>query len=88
MRNLPQLAKFFQTFLRVSLDLLSVFRTGLRSRSALAAENLFLAEATGLVSGTEEETQASDRCGSLHYGAARQVLGGLDHEYELENIAA
>ena len=42
MLNLPQLAKFLRTSLRVSLDLLTVFRTGLRSRSALAAENLFL----------------------------------------------
>jgi putative transposase len=39
---LSQLAKFLCTSLRVSLDLLTVFRTGLRSRSALAAENLFL----------------------------------------------
>jgi hypothetical protein len=42
MLNLPQLVKFFLTSLRVLLDVLTVFRTGLRSRGALAAENLFL----------------------------------------------
>ena len=42
MLNLPQLAKFFRISLRVLLDVLMVFRTGLRSRGALAAENLFL----------------------------------------------
>jgi len=42
MLNLPQLPKFLRTFLRALLDVLTVFRTGLRSRSALAAENLFL----------------------------------------------
>jgi hypothetical protein len=42
MLNLPQLVKFFRTSLRVLLDVLTVFRTGLRSRGALAAENLFL----------------------------------------------
>src|SRR4029453_4385946 len=42
MLNLPQLVKFFLTSLRVLLDVLTVFRTGLRSRGALAAENLVL----------------------------------------------
>jgi putative transposase len=42
MLKLPQLAKFLRTFLRVLLDVLTVFRTGLRFRGALAAENLFL----------------------------------------------
>jgi putative transposase len=42
MVNLPQLAKFLRTFLRVLLDVVTLFRTGLRSRGALAAENLFL----------------------------------------------
>jgi putative transposase len=42
MLNLPQLTKFLRTFLRVLLDVLTVFRIGLRSRGALAAENLFL----------------------------------------------
>jgi hypothetical protein len=42
MLNLPQLAKFFRTSFLVLLDVLTVFRTGLRSRGALAAENLFL----------------------------------------------
>jgi hypothetical protein len=58
----------------VLLDVLTVFRTGLRSRGALAAENLFLRKQLGFVSGTEEETKASDRCGSLHHGPAREVL--------------
>jgi putative transposase len=42
MLNLLQLAKFFRTSFRVLLDVLTVFRTGLRSRRALAGENLFL----------------------------------------------
>ena len=42
MLNLPQLAKFLCTSLHVSLDLVTVFRTGLVPRSALAAEDLFL----------------------------------------------
>jgi hypothetical protein len=42
MLNLSQLAKFLRTSLRVLLDVLTLFRTGLRSRGALAAENLFL----------------------------------------------
>src|SRR4029450_9929856 len=42
MLNLPQLAKFFRTSFRVLIDALTEFRTGLRSRSARAAENLFL----------------------------------------------
>ena len=42
MLKLPQLAKFLCTFLRVLLDVLTVFGTGLRSRSALATENLSL----------------------------------------------
>jgi hypothetical protein len=72
MVNLPELAQLFRTSLRVLLDVLTVFRTGLRSRGALAAENLFLRKQ--LVSGTEEETNASDRCSSFHHGAAREVL--------------
>jgi hypothetical protein len=42
MLNLPQLVKFFRISLRELLDVLTVFRTGRRSRAALAAENLFL----------------------------------------------
>jgi hypothetical protein len=42
MLNLPQLVKFFRISLRVLLDVLTVFRIGLRSRAALAAENLVL----------------------------------------------
>jgi hypothetical protein len=42
MLNLPQLVKFVRTSLRGLLDVLKVFRTGLRSRGALAAENLLL----------------------------------------------
>src|SRR5262245_5833712 len=42
MPNLPQLAQLFRTSLRVLLDVPTVFRTGLRFRGALAAENLFL----------------------------------------------
>jgi putative transposase len=42
MLNQSQLAKFLRTFLRALSDVVTVFRTGLRSRGALAAENLFL----------------------------------------------
>jgi hypothetical protein len=37
-----QLVKFFRTALCVLFDVLTVFRTGLRSRVALVAEKLFL----------------------------------------------
>jgi hypothetical protein len=74
MLNLTQLAKFLGTFLCVLLDVLTVFRTGLRSRGALTAENLFLRKQLALYLERKEETKASDRCSSVHHHATREVL--------------
>ena len=69
MLNLHQLAKFLRSFLPVLLDVLTVFRTGLRSRGALAAENLFLRKQLALYLERKKRPRRATDAGEAHRAA-------------------
>ena len=71
---LSVLSQTVRPVLGVFVDALLFCHLCLRSPAALAAENLFLRKQLGLYIRAQDEATPRDRCGSVHIGAALQIL--------------